>query len=39
MWRVVIWCLSVLSMGLRYIPRPNYDVFNNFACFDLEKSY
>jgi len=32
LWRVLTWCLNVLSLGLQFMKEPCYDVFNCFLC-------
>lgn len=31
-WRVLVWCLSVISQSLEFIKNPLYDVYNCVIC-------
>jgi hypothetical protein len=35
-WRVLVWCLSVISQSLEYIKNPHYDVYNCVVCLHFE---
>lgn len=35
-WKIMTWCLSVLSLGLQYLKEPEYEVFNCFICLHYQ---
>lgn len=35
-WRVLAWCLSVISQSLEFIKNPLYDVYNCVVCLHFD---
>lgn len=37
MFRVLTWCLNVMSLGLKFMKEPCFEVFNCFLCVSFEE--
>ena len=38
-WKTMIWCMSILSMGLSHLENADYSVFNNLICSEIPQIY